>query len=463
MTEYRVWVVDDEESIREGIHLALTGEYEIVGFPDAESALALLGESRPDLVLLDVGLPGMDGVTALARMREKIPGLLVIIITAYEDSGTIISAMKGGAHDYIIKPILMPALRITLRNALETIRLKKEVQALQERYLNDNFPCFIGESQSIQDLMSFIRRVAESPDTPVMILGETGTGKELVANAIHSRSPNFQGPFVAMNCAAIPDNLVESELFGYEKGAFSGATTAKKGMVEAAANGTLFLDEIGELNWDAQAKLLRFLDHGEYYRVGGTRRLQVRTRVISATNRRLEEMIENGGFRKDLYFRLGVVKIHLPSLNERKEDILLIARYFMNEFNEKFHRCFAGLSPEAEKALLEHHWVGNVRELRNAIERAVLVGRGDRITAEDLGFGEETAPASRHDGLATLPGLPEQGLDLPALLEDIRQRLIEESLARTGGNEAQAARLLGVKPHTLRYHKSKQGRGPADP
>ena len=288
-----LFVVDDEKSVREGIAMNLESEYVVSAFSTAEAALEDMKANPPDLVLLDIGLPGMNGIEALREIKDFSSDILVIMITAYEDIKTVISAMKLGAYDYVVKPIHMDGLEVTVRNALDTIRLRKEVQALQERYLQENLPCFIGESNAIQDVMEFIGTVAKSPDTPILILGETGTGKELIAGAIHYRSPNFKNPLVTVNCASIPKDLVESELFGYEKGAFSGASpSGKKGLIEEAANGSLFLDEVGDLSLEAQSKLLRFLEDGEFYRVGGTKKLQIQTRVVSATNKDLVEMIE---------------------------------------------------------------------------------------------------------------------------------------------------------------------------
>ena len=315
----------------------------------------------------------MSGIDGLREIKRICPDTVVIMITAYEDIATVVAAMKLGAYDYIVKPVHMDALLVTIGNALETVRLRKEVQALQERYLEENIPCFIGESSSIQSVMEFIQLVARSPDTPVLICGETGTGKELIASAIHYKSPNFKGPFVTLNCAAIPRELLESELFGYERGAFSGARdTGKRGLVEQAAGGTLFLDEVGDLSPEAQAKLLRFLEAGEYYRVGGTQKLRVATRVVSATNRDLEAMIEQGAFRKDLYYRLAVIRVDIPSLSNRPEDIVPIARYFLVQFSKKFGKTFTGIAPEAEQMLLRYAWKGNVRELRNVIELSLI-------------------------------------------------------------------------------------------
>ena len=293
----------------------------------------------------------MNGIEALEKIKALYPDMLVIMITAYEDIATVVSAMKLGAYDYVVKPLHMDSLEVTIKNALETIKLRKEVQTLQARYLQENLPCFIGESRAILDVMDFIEDVAKSPDTPVLLIGETGTGKELIASSIHYRSPNYQGPLATVNCAAIPTDLIESELFGYEKGAFSGAqSSGKKGLIEEAADGTLFLDEVGDLSLEAQAKLLRFLEQGEFYRVGGTKKHHIQTRVVSATNKNVEEMIKDNRFRSDLYFRLGVIRVEIPSLNERREDIIPLAKHFLFAFNTKFNKNLSGLSSETEKS-----------------------------------------------------------------------------------------------------------------
>jgi DNA-binding NtrC family response regulator len=321
-------VVDDEESIRDAAELNLT-EYKVKTFANAEEAIEAVQLEPPDLILQDIGLPGMDGVECMERIKQAAPQVLFIMITAYEDVETVVRAMRLGAYDYVVKPLHIDTLKQKIENALETISLRKEVQAIQQRYLEENLPLFIGESNSIQNVMEFVERVAKSPDVPVLILGQTGTGKELIAGAIHYKSPNFKGPLVTLNCAAIPAELLESELFGYEPGAFSGAKPGgKPGLIEKAKGGTLFLDEVGELSPEAQAKLLRFLDSGEYYRVGGAGPRKVKTRVVSATNRDLEAMMEAGTFRRDLYFRLAMVKVKVPSLERRPGDILPIARHF---------------------------------------------------------------------------------------------------------------------------------------
>ena len=458
MIQYSIYIVDDEESIREGVSMALEAHYKIEAFSSAETAIDAIKANLPDLVLLDIGLPGMDGIDALREIKDLHPDVLIIMITAYEDINSVISAMKLGAYDYVLKPLHMESLEMTIRNSLETIRLRKEVQLLQERYLRENLPCFIGESNAIQDMMEFIGTVAKSPDTPILIIGETGTGKELLASAIHYRSPHFKGPFMTVNCAAIPKDLVESELFGYEKGAFSGAmASGKKGLTEEAANGTLFLDEVGDLSLEAQAKLLRFLETGEFYRVGGTKKLQIETRIVSATNKDLDSMIENGHFRKDLYFRLGVIRVQAPSLNERRGDIMPLAKHFLMEFSNKFEKAFTNISENVENALMTYNWTGHVRELKNLIEKGVLVGKGPMLEVEDLGLGKKSGndtPKKATDEII-FPPLPAQGIDLASTQESLEKYYIEEAFKMAEGNESKAAKLLNMNHHTYRYRRKK--------
>jgi DNA-binding NtrC family response regulator len=409
-------------------------------------------------VLLDVGLPGMSGLEALEQIKARRPDTIVIMITAFEDVMTVIKAMKLGAYDYVVKPLKMDALITNVRVALETIAMRKEIQALHEKYLKENLPCFIGESNAIQDVMEVVKRVAESPDTSILIVGETGTGKELIAKAIHYRSPHFKGPLVSVNCAAIPKELIESELFGYEKGAFSGADTAGKiGLVEKAADGTLFLDEVGDLSTAAQAKLLRFLEEGEYYRLGGTQKRWARPRIVSATNRDLPDMIAQGRFREDLYYRLAVVRIEVPSLNQRRDDILLIARHFVVEFSEKLGKQFTGLSPSAETALKNYAWTGNVRELKNIIERAVLLSDGPTIRAEDIDLKQpdRRTLVQKTASHPELPILPDTGLDLPATLTAIEAYYFQRALELCSNNESRAAKLLSLSRDTFRYRRKK--------
>lgn len=453
---YKIMLIDDEESVRIGVSFGLQARYRVDAFPRAEQALAIIAKNPPDLVLLDVGLPGMSGLEALAEIKKINSHIIVIMITAFEDVNTVVRAMKSGARDYIVKPIHMDSLKNTIKNALETIKLRKEVQRLQEKYIRENMPCFIGESQAIQDIMQFVEKVAKSPDAPVLITGESGTGKELIAQSIHYKSPVFQGPFVELNCAAIPRNLMESELFGYEKGAFSGANSSgKRGFVQQAAGGTLFLDEVAELDSDAQAKLLRFLEHGEFFRLGGTQKIRVKTRIISATNKNLAEMTAQGDFRIDLFHRLAVICLNIPSLNDRRDDILPIAGFFLKEISKKYGKVFDSIAADAETFLQNFHWQGNVRELKNMLERGVLVGDGPVLTLDNLGVDGNWAHLTRKAGdtppAAVFAPLPEGGIDLCAL----ESYYIDEACRAAGGNDRKAASLLGMSYYAFRYRKKK--------
>lgn len=454
MVSYSIYIVDDDPEMREVLSVALESKYQVKAFSTAGSGIETIRTDPPDLTLLDIQLPDMSGVDALREIKKLHPDVQVIMVTASTDINTAISTMKLGASDYMIKPINLDGLDVSVRNALDKIRLRKEVQVLQEKYLKENIPCFVGESNAIQDVMHFVDKVAKAVDTPVLILGETGTGKELIASAIHYKSPNFNGPFLTLNCSAIPKDLIESELFGYEKGAFTGAKAAgKKGLVEQAADGTLFLDEVGDLSLDAQAKLLRFLEEGEYYRVGGTRKLQIQTRVVSATNKDLDTMIEKENFRRDLYYRLAVIKVEVPSLNKRRDDIVPIARHFLGEFSNKHEKEFTGFSLETEAFLKNYTWQGNIRELRNLIERGILVGQGPELTPQDLGLDGSIDGGSLpvDENQSGIPSLPDEGLDLQALEE----HYIKEALEKAGGNETKAAKLLRMSYYSFRYRRKK--------
>jgi two-component system response regulator AtoC len=458
MTMFSLFVVDDEDIAREGVALALKKQYQVKCYANAEEALDAMAVQPPDLVLLDIGLPGMSGTEALEIIKSRYPDTIVIMITAFEDVQTVVAAMKSGAYEYMVKPLDMNALIIAVRNALETVGLKKEIRELQQTYVEKSLPTYISQSHAMEKIMETVQTVAQSPDTPVLILGETGTGKELIAQVLHYRSPNFRGALVAVNCAAIPKDLIESELFGYEKGAFSGAgASGKEGLVEKAADGTLFLDEVADLSAEAQAKLLRFLESGEYFRVGGTHVHRVKTRIVSATNKDLAALANEGRFRRDLYFRLAVVTIEVPSLNERREDISLLANYFLDRFSKKFRKSFSGLAPDAVHALEHFHWAGNVRELRNVIERAVLLGKGNLLSATQLGLEISTdlLLPSVDDQSCALPVLSSDGVDLPAIIDTIEKHYFERALELTGGNESLAAKLLNLSRDKFRYRRLK--------
>jgi len=457
MIKYTVFVVDDEKTIREGITSDIEDDYHTLAFENAELALKEARRQMPDLVLLDIGLPGMNGIQALSEFKSLDSNVLVIMITAYEDIKSVIECMKTGAYDYIIKPIYMEGLEVTIANALETVRLRKELKLLQEKQIRDSLPCFIGESQVIHEIMEYIELVAKSPDTPILIQGDTGTGKELIASTIHHRSPNFKGPFVPVNCAAIPKDLFESELFGYEKGAFSGANVSgKAGLIEMAIDGTLFLDEIGELSLDAQAKLLRFMEEGEFYKIGSAEKRHVSTRIVAATNRNIETMIDDKTFRKDLFFRIGVIKIDVPTLNERGEDVILFANYFLQMFNEKFGRSISSIEKGAVELLKRYIWSGNVRELRNMMERAVLTAKNEFLSVKDLGLENVKTGHVVEDGKSlNLAPLSPAGMDLDSLRDSIDMFYFKEAMKLTRGNESKAAKLLHLKHHTFRYRYKK--------
>jgi DNA-binding NtrC family response regulator len=459
-----IFLIDDDPLIRDSIEMALGHKYRMLTFDRAEPALASLQQNPPHLVLLDISLPGISGIDAIRQIKQDRPDTQVIMITALEDVQTVVSAMKLGAYNYVVKPINLEALRVEISNALESIRLRLEVRRLQENYLTENLPFFIGESKNIQAVMSLVDKIARSPDTSVLIIGETGTGKELIAETIHFKSPNFRGPFLSLNCSALPDNLIESELFGYDKGAFSGANPdGKQGLIEAAANGTLFLDEVGDLSPAAQAKLLRFLEKGEFFKIGGTEKHTVNTRVLSASNKNFEELIEKELFRADLYFRLSTIQVEIPSLNYRRDDIIPIANHFLVQFSEKLNKHFTQISPRATAALKSYTWKGNIRELRNMIERAVLVGEEPVIRFQDLGLKASTPS----DNLGTLrnnkisdpigngPPIPPEGIDMPALHRSLDIQYVRRSLEMAGGNATRAAELLNISYHAFRRLRAK--------
>lgn len=460
MIRYCIAIVDDEETIRDSLQMILCQDFDISCFGDAESFLLSLETSSPDLVLMDIGLPIMSGIEALEIAKKKIPDLPIIMITAFEDIQMVIRSMKKGAFDFILKPMNPDLLELTIKKAVSSIALRKEVKLLQEKYLVEHEPCFIGESKQIDDIMDFIHMVAKSPDTPIMIMGETGTGKELIARAIHARSPSFQGPFIGVNCSAFPDELIESELFGYDEGAFSGAKKqGKRGLIEEADNGTLFLDEVADLSLAGQAKLLRFLESGEFYKVGSTKKHMVSVRIVSATNKNLEELMEKEVFRKDLFFRLCVVKAEIPSLNERKDDILPLTKHFLYQFNRKFQKNLTHISDEARQLLLSHKFTGNVRELKNIMERACLIAQADSIKPEDLGLTEtikQAQPVPTEDFKNADIHIPDQeGINLARVLEDVEKKYMHHALKLAGGNESRASRLLQMNHHTFRYKLKK--------
>jgi len=452
----RLLIVDDERLIRWSLEQTLAkAGYEVASAGTGEAALAAVREDPPDLVLLDLKLPDTDGLQVLRQARQLAPHVQVLIMTAYADVGTAVEAMKLGAYDYLPKPIDFESLAVTVRNALEASQLRWKVRLLSEKHLHPfHFDRIVGTSPAIGEVVRLGRKVAQSEATTVLIQGESGTGKDLLAKAIHYESARAEEPFMEIACTAMPETLLESELFGHERGAFTDAKVQKKGLFEMAQRGTVFLDEIGDMSGGLQATLLRVLEERRFRRVGGTRDIAVDIRVIAATNRDLRQAVEAGAFRKDLYYRLQVVTITLPPLRARREDIPLLACHFLAHFSREFKKPTPGLSPAAEQLLVDHDWPGNVRELRNVIERAMIL--------EDTGtLGPDHLPPeiARLAGPPNVPApryrLPESGV----FLEEVEREFVRQALEMTRGNQTRAAPLLGLTRDELRYRVKKFGLG----
>jgi DNA-binding NtrC family response regulator len=450
----RILVVEDNDTLRRGVARALRESWKTVDEEaHGERAVARLrdrGVAPYDLVVTDLRLPGADGVAVLRAARERDARTSVLLMTAYGSIETAVEAMKGGAFDFVQKPIDLEQLELRVARGMAHRHLLREVSELRaERAVRGAGEQIVGDSPQLRAAIDLARRVAPSRST-VLITGETGTGKELIAALIHRASPRAGGPLVKVNCAALPETLLESELFGHERGAFTGADSQRVGRFEEASGGTLFLDEIGEMSATTQAKLLRVLQDQEFHRLGGTRLLRTDARIVSATNGDLEEMIREGLFREDLFFRLNVIRIHLPPLRERPEDLVALAHHFLQHFAREQNRPIRGFQEDALARIRTHPWPGNVRELRNAIERAVLMAEGSRVRAGDLSLA---TGAAFDGGLDGRPLLPADG----ATLEEMERRLVTEALERTGWVQKEAARLLGVSRRKLNYMIQRMG------
>ncbi len=454
----KILVVDDEASHRRMLTVVLNAEgYETTEADDGETAVAAVEDRFYDLVLMDIRMAKMGGIEALREIRTLSPGIPVVIMTAYASVNTAVEALKSGAYDYLTKPIDIEELKILVKKALSHTALEKENRHLKER-LDDRFDFsnILGRSPAMTSLLESVSMVAPSEAT-ALLTGESGTGKELIANALHQNSPRRDGPFVKINCAALPETLLESELFGHEKGAFTGAVARKQGRFGAAHGGSIFLDEIGEMTPPLQAKLLRVLQEREYEPLGSGKTVKVDVRVIAATNIDLEAAIEEGRFRQDLYYRLNVVTLRMPSLRERRDDIPLLADHFLKIYADKNRRLIKGFSPRALDMMMRYDWPGNVRELENLVERAVILGRGDMITHEELPDVVKGADAAGavQDGSATTPALP------PARsLKEMEKEMILRTLDETGGNRTRAAEILGISRRTLQLKLKEYGVNP---
>jgi DNA-binding NtrC family response regulator len=450
----RVLVVDDEPGVRESLRMVLKDDYEPFAAGSGREALEVLAKAPVDVVLLDVVMPGMDGMEVLEETRQRFPRLPVVMLTATKTIKTAVGAMKLGAFDYVTKPFDVDELRCILGKATEQAALVKEVEELRtevgRRYQIDNI---VGRSPKMQEVFRTVLTVAPLKTT-VLIMGESGTGKELIAKAIHYQSPRVNHPLVTLNCAAIPETLLESELFGHEKGSFTDAHTKKLGQFELAHEGTLFLDEIGEMGPGTQAKLLRVLEHGEFLRVGGTKPVNVDVRIIAATNRDLALAIKDGSFRPDLYYRLNVVLVNLPPLRERRDDLLLLIRHFTQSKCREMGVTEKTLRPEAVDALLRYPWPGNVRELENLIERLLVLSEGPIIGVDDL---PDQVRRSEQD-----PGtIKEQVLQgrksLGDAVDEFEREIIQDALQQTDFNQTRAADMLGTTRRILKYRMDKLG------
>ena len=444
---FHILVVDDEPSQREMVSGFLKKQgFNVTSAESGEKALELFRQESFDLVLTDQKMPNMSGLDLLQAVHAINPETAVILMTAYGSIEAAVSSIKGGAIDYLTKPLNLDELLFRIRQAGERRRLSIENRELRET-LQDRHRIegIIGESGPMLDVISLVRRVAPSEAT-VLIRGESGTGKELIAKAIHFASPRARGPLVKVNCAALPENLLESELFGHEKGAFTGAVTSRQGRFELANNGTIFLDEIGDLPLHLQAKLLRVLQEREYERVGSSRSVKVNVRILTASHRPLEALIKAGQLREDLYYRLNVVMILIPPLRERRTDITFLIDRFLQRFAEKNHKSIQGLTREARDILLRYDYPGNVRELENIIERAVVLTRDDVIGSGDLPLTVQEPTA-----------VDEQGSNLTATVEAVERRMIRDALARSEGVQTRAAELLGISERALRYKLIKYG------
>jgi DNA-binding NtrC family response regulator len=452
----KILIVDDERFIRTTLAEALKSwDYDTAEAGTIAEAIKVFDEFEPAIAILDIDLPDGSGLDLLTQIKERRAETIVVMITGNVDVPNLTSALRGGAHDFIGKPIKLEELRITLRNAVEVKDLRREVKAARaERKRGFSFAEIVGESPALKRAIELARRVAVSDVPSILLHGETGTGKDIFARAIHNASERSNAPYLAINCAALPATLIESELFGYEKGAFTDAKQRKEGLFEQAQGGTVFLDEIGELELGLQAKLLRVLEEGAFRRVGGLKDIPLNIRIIAASNKDLKKTSEEGGFRLDLYFRLSVIQVDIPPLRDRGDDVLLLAQYYIEKVNQKRRGdMLKGLSPEVSKIFKSYRWTGNVRELRNVIERASILEDGDMVTTIHLPADLVGDIAAARAGGVTGVLLPSGGVSL----ENVEFELAKQAIERTAGNLTQAAKLLEISRDQLRYKLKKAG------
>lgn len=455
MADIKILVIDDEKLLRWSLQQSLSKDgYIVFSAETGTEGLRLFKEEMPDIVLLDINLPDISGVTVLEQIMEINKEAIVVMITAYSDVQTAVKTVKLGAYDFIEKPFNMDKLNILISKAVETVSLRKDVSTyrhiLSEKY---NFSSIIGESPEIKKVVEICRKISTSDATTILLQGESGTGKDLLARVIHYQSRRADKPFLEINCTALPESLIESELFGYEKGAFTDAKSTKKGLFELADGGTIYLDEIGDMKPGTQAKLLKVIENKTFKRIGGVKDITVDVRIIAATNRNLEEAIKEGNFREDLYYRLNVIPVKLPPLREREKDVLLLAQYFIEHFNREFKKHVKGLSPSVQEKFLSYHWPGNVRELKNLLERIMILENPEIILPEHLPCEINPSSVVEQNNARPVIRLPETGIDI----DEVEKELIKQALERTGNNQTRAARLLNLSRDALRYRMQKFG------
>lgn len=458
----RILVVDDEESIREFLEIMLKKEgYEVTCVEDGQKAKDILVKKSFDMVISDLQMPHVTGIELLKYVKESYPDLVFMLITAFGSTESAVEAMKMGAYDYLTKPFKIDEVRINIQNALRTKNLEVENKVLKKELTKEySFQNLVGNSEPMHRIFDLIKRVSQTP-TNILITGESGTGKEVIAKAIHYNGLLKEKPFVTINCGAIPEQLMESEMFGHKKGSFTGAVNDKVGLFEVADGGTLFLDEVGELPVTIQVKLLRAIQERVIRRVGATEDIKVDVRICAATNRDLEEMVKSGGFRQDLFYRLNVINIKAPSLRERSEDIPLLANHFLNKYNERLNKNISGISAEAMEMMKKYQYPGNVRELENIIERTVALEGGATILPESLPPFVNT-PSGRKMASSHEIEIGDDGIDLDKVMGQIEKELLVKAIHASNGIKKRAAKLLHITFRSMRYRVEKYGLGSAD-
>jgi len=454
MAEARILVVDDEYLIRWTLQQNLEKEgFEVLLAETGEEALKKVMEEAPDLILLDIKLPGMDGYEVLERTLKFDQGIVPIMLTAFEDVEKVVRAMRMGAFDYITKPFDFNKVRLSIQKALEASQLKREVRHLRRAQRSwYGFENVVAVSQEMRQVLQVAGKIAQSDAATILIQGGSGTGKEVIAHAIHDWSKRESMPFITVNCANFPEQMLENELCGHEKGAFTDAKEVKKGLLEVADRGTLFLDEIGDMHLNLQGKILRLVEQRIFRRIGGIKDIHVDVRIITATNKDLLKLKEEGKFREDLFYRINVASIRIPPLRERPDDILPLTKYFLQKYNEEFHKNVQTISKGVEDFLKGYDWPGNVRELKNVIERALILGEGDTLLMEHLPM-EILGRASKQGGVIEGIRIPQEGISL----EKVEEALVRQALKMTNGNQTRAAKLLDISRDALRYRMQKFG------